>query len=84
MGSNPYTTRVVSDEVHGYRILVKRFGFESRAGTRLQRGTPGSGNMFEGDYTGNNKDALQQTAERLEQYLNEYEHNRTSRRKRRR
>ena len=83
MGSNPYTTRVVSDEAHGYRILVKRYGLESRVGPRLQRGLPGSGAMFEGAYVGENPAELMQTAKKLEDYLNKYEETRFKRKRRR-
>lgn len=57
------------------------FGIESRVGTRLQRGVPGSGKMFEGEFIGQDKQALQATAKRLEDYLNEFEAKRKIRRK---
>lgn len=79
-----FTTRVVPDDTHGYRILVSRYGLESRAGTRLQRGLPGSGNMFTGDYVGADREQLEKTANDLQKYLNDYENSRTRRRKTRR
>lgn len=79
---SPYTTRVVNDETHGYRILVSRFGLESRCGTRLQRGLPGSGNMFEGTHKGQDKQELEKVAVRLEKYLNDNEEKRTERKRR--
>lgn len=76
-----YTTRVAADDNVGYRILCSRFGLESWAGPRLQKGLPGSGNMFVGAHKGNDRAELEKVAERLEKYLNDNEDKRGKKRK---
>ena len=81
---SPFKTRVESDGVDGYRILVSRYGSESRAGPRLQRGVAGSGNMWTEPFQGSNKDDLERSADRLADYLNAFEIKNTKPKKRKR
>ena len=77
-----YSVRVADDPKGGYRLMVKSLGWETPAGTRLQRGKPGAGNLFEGPHKGEDKEALEKIGRDLEKYLNEFEEKRTKKKKR--
>lgn len=61
--------------------MVTRYGMTSPAGARLYRGLPISGKMFDGVFIASTKEAAQRSADDLKKYLNNYEANRTKKRK---